>query len=268
MPTARVNGVELYYEESGSGDPLLFISGLGRDHLSWALVTPHFEQERRCIVFDNRGTGKSEVPPGPYTIEEMADDTAALIRELGIGPTDVVGVSLGGSVLQALSYRHPDVVRRAVFVSAFPNYTPVQHAWLDCLLALREQGVDEVSQSIMGMAWVFTPRALYDHETAAQNAKIGVEAAPPAPKAGFEAQAVAIRTFDSRSELHKATAPSLILVGAEDVLTPPYQSAEMASLMPNAKLQILPRGSHGVVAEYMDDVIGAIKRWFKESNEV
>ncbi len=265
MPTTEANGIQLWYEEQGQGDPLLFISGLGRDHLSWALVTPHFSDQRRCIVFDNRGTGQSETPPGPYSIDEMADDTAALIKDLGIGPCDVIGVSLGASVLQALAYRHPNTVKRAVFVSAFPNYTPVQEAWLDCLLALRSAGVDPVAQSIMGMPWVFTPRVLYDHEKASHQAMLGVEAAPPASDEGFAAQAAAIRTFDSRQQLHLVRAPSLVLVGAEDVLTPPEQSALMVDLMQNARLQVLPRGGHGLMAEYMDDAITAIKEFFAEA---
>ena len=259
MPKVETNGINLWYEQKGSGDPLLFISGLGGSHLSWALVTPHFEANRTCVVFDNRGTGESDVPQGDYTIEGMADDTAGLIEKLGIGPVDVVGVSLGGSVLQALSYRHPEAVKRAVFVSAFPNYTPLQQSWLDCLIALREAKVDPASQSMMGMAWVFTAKTLYDHDTAALNARLAVEAAPPCTIEGFRGQAAAIRSFDSRAHLHKVQAPALVLVGAEDILTPPHQSAEMADLMPNARLQILPRGNHGLIAEYTADAVNAIK---------
>ena len=265
MPKLEANGVSLYYEERGAGTPLLFISGLGRDHVSWNLVTPQFEADHRCIVFDNRGTGQSATPPGPYSVEQMADDTAELLKQLDAAPADVVGVSMGSSVLQALGYRHPGVVNRAVFVSGFPNYTPVQHAWLDCLLALRKAGVDPVSQAIMGMPWGMTARTLYDHDRAAEMARLGVEMAPPASNEGFAAQAAGLRVFDSRSNLHKLQAPALVLVGAEDILTPPAQSAEMADLMPHARLQVLPRGSHGVVAEYMDDVVRAIKDFFAKT---
>ena len=261
MPGVTVNGIRIDYEVHGDGEPLLFISGLGGDRSSWATVTPRFP-ERQCVVFDNRGTGKSDVPAGPYSIEGMAADTAALISHLGIGPTDVVGVSMGASVLQALAYRHPEAVKRAVFVSGFPNYTPVQHMWLDCLIALRDAGVDPVALRVMGMPWALTARTLYDHEAAARMAKLGVELAPGATNEGFKAQAAGLRIFDSRTNLHRVTAPALVLVGAEDILTPPFQSVEMAELMPNAGLQILPRGGHGLVAEYTDDVVGAIKAFF------
>ena len=261
MPVMTINELDVTYEVSGEGENLLFISGLGGDRSSWALVTPKFPG-RRCVVFDNRGTGKGPLPPGPYSIEQMADDTAALIRELGIGPVDVVGVSMGASVLQALGYLHPQVVKRAVFVSGFPNYTPVQQGWLDCLIALRDAGVDPVSQAMMSMPWSMTARTLYDHEAVAKMAKLRVEVAPGASNEGFKAQAAGLRVFDSRPNLHKVIAPALVLVGAEDVLTPPFQSVEMAELMPNAKLRILPRGSHGLVAEYTDDVVAAIKAFF------
>ncbi|MGD9935583.1 MAG: alpha/beta fold hydrolase [Dehalococcoidia bacterium] len=258
MPSATLNGIKIDYDVRGEGEPLLFISGLGGDRASWAAVTPKFP-DRQCVIFDSRGTGKSDVPAGPYSIEEMATDTAALIGHLGIGPADVVGVSMGASVLQALAYLHPEAVRRAVFVSGFPNYTPVQHMWLDCLIALRDAGVDPVALRVMGMPWAMTARTLYDHEAAARMAKLGVELAPGASNEGFKAQAAGLRAFDSRPNLHKVSAPALVLVGAEDILTPPFQSVEMAELMPNARLQVLPRGGHGLVAEYTDDVVGAIK---------
>ena len=261
MPVATLNGITLNYEVRGEGEPLLFISGLGRDSSSWALVTPKFP-DRKCVVFDNRGTGASEVPPGDYTMEQLAGDTAALIHHLGIGPVDIVGVSMGSSVLQALGYLHPEVIKRAVFVSGFPNYTAVQQGWLDCLIALRDAGVDPVSQALMGMPWGMTARSLYDHETAYRNAKLGVELIPRTSDEGFKGQAAGLRVFDSRPDLPRVTAPALVLVGAEDILTPPFQSIEMAELMPNARLRVLPRGGHGLVAEYTDDVVSAIKAFF------
>ncbi len=262
MPSATLNGVRIDYEVQGAGEPLLFISGLGGDRSSWGTVTPKFPG-RQCVVFDNRGTGRSDVPPGPYSIEEMAADTAALIDHLGIGPTDVVGVSMGASVLQGLAYLHPNALKRAVFVSGFPNYTPVQQMWLDCLIALRDAGVDPVALRVMGMPWAMTARTLYDHEATARMARLGVELAPGASNEGFKAQAAGLRIFDSRPNLHRVSAQALVLVGAEDILTPPFQSVEMAALMPNARLQILPRGGHGLVAEYTDDVVSAIKAFLE-----
>ncbi|MDD5762816.1 MAG: alpha/beta hydrolase, partial [bacterium] len=110
MPHTEAPGFRMYYEEHGSGFPLLMINGLGSDHLEWLHQVPAFEARFRVIVFDNRGTGKSGVPPGPYTTAQMADDAAALLRFLGIVQSHVLGVSLGGMIAQEVALRHPDLV--------------------------------------------------------------------------------------------------------------------------------------------------------------
>ncbi|MCO1655706.1 alpha/beta fold hydrolase [Pseudonocardia humida] len=256
--TATVNGVSLRYDVRGDGPPLLLISGLGASSLAWALLAPRLAERYTVITFDNRGTGLSDVPPGPYAIDDLADDTAALVEHLGAGPVAAVGWSLGGSVLQSLLVRHARVLSRAVLVTAFPSYTAVQDAWLDTGLALRRAGVDPVAVGISSMPWVFTPRLLADHAAAAAQAEL-VRADPhPTTLAGFEAQAAGLRVYDSRPGLPSASTPTLVLAGAEDVLTPVAQSVEIAELMPNATLQVLPRGGHGLPVEYPDDTLAAI----------
>ncbi len=265
MPTVRVNDVELYYEIEGDGPPLLLIAGLGANSMSWATIKPLLVDRYTCITFDNRGVGRSDVPPGPYTIDQMAADTAALIRHLDLGPVMAVGWSLGGSVLQALLINDGGLVSRAVLLSAFPSYTELQHAWLDCLLALRRSDVPPEAQAMMGMAWGFTGKVLVDHAQLAATARLGAKAPYPTTLSGFEAQAHGLRRYDSRPRLPEITTPTLVLVGAEDVLTPVSQSIEMAERIPNARLQVLPRGSHGMAVEYTPETVAAIRAWL-ESN--
>ncbi|MEK6443144.1 alpha/beta fold hydrolase [Pseudonocardia sp. T1-2H] len=258
MSTATVNGVTLRYDVRGDGPPLLLIAGLGLSSLAWAAAAPLLAQSFMVITFDNRGTGLSEVPPGPYTIDDLGDDAAALVGHLGLGPVAAVGWSLGGSVLQSLLIRHPRVLTKAVLLNAFPSYTGVQDAWLDAGLALRRAGLDPVSIGIHGMPWAFTPRLLSDHAAAAAQAELARKDPHPTSLAGFEAQAAGLRLYDSRPGLPSATTPTLVLAGAEDVLTPVAQSVEMAELLPNGTLRVQPRGGHGMVVEYLDDTLGAI----------
>jgi 3-oxoadipate enol-lactonase len=259
MPYATVNGIRIRYEEEGSGPSLVLISGLGANRLSWVPVVPLLKDAFRCITFDNRGTGESDVPPGPYTIDQLGDDAAALIDELGTGPVDVVGWSMGGSILQSLLINHRDKLRRAVLLSTLPSYTDIQHGWLDALLTLRRSNLDPLAQGIVGMAWVFTPRLLADHAKAFAAAQLGVQNPYPTSLEGFEAQAQAIRVYDSRPRLPGVTTPTLVLVGAEDVLTPVHQAVEIAELIPGARLTVLPRGGHGMAVEYPDDTVSVIR---------
>ena len=264
MASATVNGVKLHYDIEGEGPPLLLIAGLGASSSAWATVKPLLTSRFTCITFDNRGTGRSATPPGPYTIDQMADDTAGLIRQLRLGPVMAVGWSLGGSVLQGLLIRNGDLVSRAVLLSAFPSYTELQHGWLDCLITLRRSDTSPAAQAMFGMAWGFTAKMLFDHGLAAAGAKAGAALPYPTSVAGFEAQAHGLRRYDSRPLLGTVKTPTLVLVGAEDILTPPSQSVEMAQLIPNAALQVLPRGSHGMAIEYTPETVAAIVAYLTE----
>ncbi|MBB3082436.1 alpha/beta fold hydrolase [Geodermatophilus sabuli] len=258
MPTTQVNGISMHYEVGGDGPPLLLISGLGSSSIAWAVAAPRLREHFTVITVDNRGTGQTEVPAGPYAIDDLGDDTAALVESLGLGPVSAVGWSLGGSVLQSMLIRHGDVLSKAVLLNAFPSYTAVQHAWLDTGLVLRRSGVDPVSIGITGMPWVFTPRLLSDHATATAQAELSRLDPHPTTLEGFEAQAAGLRVYDSRAQLPTVSTPTLVLAGAEDVLTPVSQSVEMAELIPTAILQVLPRGGHAMLLEYPDDTLAAI----------
>ncbi len=258
MATARVNGITIYYQVEGSGPPLFLIAGLGQNSVSWLPMLPALRERFSCITFDNRGTGRSDVPPGPYTIDQMADDAAALIEHLKVGPVSAVGWSLGGSVLQSMLIRHRDQLSRAVLLSAFPSYTELQHRWLDCLIALQHSGIEPLTLATFRAAWVFTPRWLSNHAAAVATAKLALEDPYPTSIEGFEAQAHGLRRYDARPGLPAVTTPTLVLVGAEDILTPVEQSAEIARLIPGAKLQVLPRGGHAMALEYTSDTVRAI----------
>ena len=267
MATTDVRGVRVHYDARGSGAPLLLLSGLGQSSLVWDPVVGLLQDRFTCITMDNRGTGRSSIPPGPYRIDDMADDVAGLLEHLELGPVSVVGWSLGGSVLQSLLIRHAERVTRAVLLSAFPSYTDVQHAWLDAGLALRRSGLDPVTIATYGMAWGYTPRMLSDHESLAQQAARIREDPWPTSLAGFEAQAEGLRIYESQAGLPEVQVPTLVLTGAEDVLTPLSQAVEMAALLPRGRLHVLPRGGHGMVLEYPDDTVRAVIRFLTSNTD-
>src|SRR6201995_247521 len=110
MPFADSAGTRIYWEESGGGEPLLLIMGLGYPHDMWYRTRPVVSAHYRTILFDNRGVGKSDLPPGPYSIAQMAADAAAVLDAAGVEKAHVFGVSMGGMIAQEFVLNYPQRV--------------------------------------------------------------------------------------------------------------------------------------------------------------
>ena len=118
MPFADNAGTKIYWEESGTGEPLLLIMGLGYPHDMWHRTRPVVSSHYRTILFDNRGVGKSDLPPGPYSIAQMAADAAAVLDAAGVEKANVFGVSMGGMIAQEFALNYPQRVNRLVLGDA------------------------------------------------------------------------------------------------------------------------------------------------------
>ena len=112
-------GIELAYQDAGSGPPVVLVMGLGAPADAWAPHVKAWVGSFRCIAVDNRGAGGSSAPSGPYRTAQLADDYAELISRLGLESVRVVGISMGGAIAQELALRHPHLVDRLVLVSSW-----------------------------------------------------------------------------------------------------------------------------------------------------
>ena len=106
MLKVRTNGVELFYEESGAGEPLLLIAGFACDHTNWCKLVPLLASTSRLITFDNRGVGQSSSPETSYSIRQMAQDTIGLLDAIGLDSVHVAGHSMGGAIAQLAALEH------------------------------------------------------------------------------------------------------------------------------------------------------------------
>lgn len=192
MPTVDVDGLSMYYEVHGDGPWLVVILGLGGAVSEFQEVIGELAVGRRVLAFDNRGAGRTGQPDSPYSIEMMADDTAGLLRVLGIESADVLGMSLGGRIALELALRHPELVGRLVLVSA------------------AARTVNTIRRRFVMGFW--------------SRVRTG-----PGPRHqrryAFERQVMASTRYDGRARLPHITQPTLILHGREDRSTP-YQRAE------------------------------------------
>ncbi len=250
MPAAIVpDGTRIHYQRFGrtDGEPLLLIQGLGADSGSWLLQRFPFGKHYRCIAPDNRGAGRSDVPPGPYDLEGMANDLLAVLDTEGIDSAHVLGVSMGGILAQVLAVRHPERVRSLVLSCTACHHQPwrieLLEEWADLA---RTKGMGGFVEQ--GLAWIVGSRSMRRFWPAMR--LFGPVAFDISADA-FVAQVEAILATDDalRGELVGIDVPTLVIVGSQDVLTPLGDSEELAALIPGARLAVVRGGAHGFMVE-------------------
>ena len=252
MPLTEAPGFRMYYEEHGSGFPLLLINGLGSDHLEWLHQLPSFSGSFRVVVFDNRGTGRSGVPPGPYTTAQMADDAAALLGFLGIGRAHVLGVSLGGMIAQEVALRHPDLVDGLVLGCTGPggplSVRPSPEAMAAFALAKGDDPEGELRRMI---PFLYTDACCRERPEEIEGF-IRRRMENPTPPEGYLAQLSAAVSHDASGRLERIRARALVITGDADRLVNWENSLRIAGRIPRAKLVVLPGAPHRHFAENAD----------------
>ncbi|MBM4265100.1 MAG: alpha/beta fold hydrolase [Deltaproteobacteria bacterium] len=257
MATARIGDIELYYEEQGSGEPLLLIMGLAADSQAWVFQMPAFAGRHRTIAFDNRGVGRSSKPAGPYSIHQMADEAAQLLDHLGIASAHVVGVSMGGMIAQELVLRHPGRVRRLVLACTYPEPDAA-------IEQQREFSVSQLGGKVTSGGGIeidvksLDPFAFLQQMLPTVFNQAFIESELPklmqvfsgALQYGFSMEAIlgqvaAVMGHRATDRLHQIRVPTLVITGDADRLIPPANSDILAREIPDAKLVKVPGGSHG-----------------------
>ena len=250
MPYAHADdGTRISYTLVGSPDaePLLMIHGLGADSRGWIRQKRVLAHRFRLVMVDNRGVGRSDRPEGPYDLEVMANDALAALDHAGYGSAHILGASMGGIISEALAVRHPERVRSLTLAC-----TACRHfGWRRELLAeWAEQaqafGMREFVRR--NLKWLLGPRSV--QRAGAAMAILG-PLAFNVPVSSFVAQIQAILAIDDglRLELTGVTAPTLVLVGSQDVLTTQGDGEEIASLIPGAELAVVRGGAHLFMVE-------------------
>jgi 3-oxoadipate enol-lactonase len=236
--------VRLHWEDTGGpGPPVLLIMGLGMNATGWWRTVPVLAGAGlRVIAFDNRGVGRSERVPGPYTAAEMADDAVSVLGEAGVVAAHVYGISLGGMIAQEVALRHPDRVRALVLgatTAGGPHLVPANEA-VNHFVRLRAQMTAEHA------VWASVPINYARATRVEAGQRIAEDIAQrlryPVEPDYYSAQLAAAHGHDARVE--DIRAPTLVVHGSEDVLIPPANGERLAELIAGAKLSIWPGAAH------------------------
>jgi aminoacrylate hydrolase len=244
MPTIAIGDAELYYEDTGRGDPLLLVPGLSGRGSFWASQVADFSRDFRVVVHDHRGTGRSTHARIRYSVEQMADDLLRLMDALGIDSAHLVGHSTGGAIGQVIALDHPRRLRSLVLSATWAGPDPYFRRLFESRKGvLLAEGVEAYLRAsalfMVPPAWISANDALLDEQHRAALA----EAAPVEVTAS---RIDAILRHDRRARLGEVRVPTLVIVAEDDVITPRFYSDELASLIPGAKLVVLDGGGHGV----------------------
>lgn len=252
MPTASLDGVDLFYEDQGSGFPVLFVAGGIGAIETWQMQVPEFSKQHRVVTFDRRGTGRSGPGTEPLTVDLLVRDARDLLDHLGIPEAAVVANAFGGFVAQVLARSHPDRVSNLVLLCSGARFGPVGGLFAELWVALIERGVEARLVAMATMPFAVTPPLMANPEFVVATAdRLAGSVTVPDPRTVSSLLADAL-DFDSRSWLHEM--PTLVVTGADDVVMPPSAAEELAKGIAGAEVQILDHGAHAFQMECFSQV--------------
>jgi 3-oxoadipate enol-lactonase len=245
-----VTAIQLHHVVEGPPDApaLVLANSLGSTLAMWEPQIDRLAAELRVVRFDLRGHGRSPVPPGPYTLTDLAEDVIALLDRLEIPRAHIAGVSLGGMIAMRLAIDVPDRVDRLVLCCTSAKLGPPS-AWDERIRIVREQGTEALADTVVGR-W-FTPAWAAANPDQVRRLR---EMIASTPDEGYAGCCAAIRDMDLEPELPRITAPTLVIAGADDPATPPDHGARIAAAIPGARMAVVPHSAHLANIEQADEV--------------
>jgi 3-oxoadipate enol-lactonase len=251
MPVVKANNIRMYYDIRGVGrEPVLFISGLGADHRVWDALVPKFAERYRCLLFDNRGVGRTEKPKGRYTTELLARDVSALLETIHIPRAHVIGISMGGAIAQELAITHPENVGSLILVSTWAKADAFRRELGQCRL----RAAKACNRSTFWrehLLWCFT-HDFYETYSGTVTAARAFLAKTVQPSYALARQMEAVINHDALSRLHRIQAATLIVAGDEDISTPVRFARALQGKIKGAKLTIVKGAAHSLTTEQPD----------------
>jgi 3-oxoadipate enol-lactonase len=241
MPTAYINGIGVYFEVVGSGQPLLFIHGLGSTGRDWEPQVDALKARYQCITYDVRGHGRTGKPPGPYSVAQFAADAAGLLRHLEINTAHFIGLSLGAMITFQTAVDRPDVVNSMVIVNALPY---VSNRTLKDKLAIWQRLILFRVLSMERIGQIIAKR-LFPAENQADLRAQFVARWRENDKQAYMAATRSLVGWTVEDRISTIQAPTLIIAADQDY-TPVEAKEAIVEKMANAELAVLTNARHAV----------------------
>ncbi|HAU57086.1 MAG TPA: alpha/beta hydrolase [Comamonadaceae bacterium] len=227
----------LHFVQQGQGPVVVLSHALGCDLQMWDGVAAALQDRYTVLRYDHRGHGQSLATGGAFTMDDLADDAAELIRQQGCGPVHFVGLSMGGMTAQALAARHPALVRSITIANSASHYdAAAQVAWAARVSTVLAQGMESIADGAL-QRW-FTPEFRADAHGSARVAALRAVLVGTAP-APYAAACEAVANIDLEAGNRRITCPALVIAGTRDEATPPAMSEAIARSITGAELASL-----------------------------
>jgi pimeloyl-ACP methyl ester carboxylesterase len=268
VSTIQANGIQIAYSLTGSGQPILLISGVGYDAWFWHKIVPALSEHYQVITFDNRGSGESAKPHGPYTVSMLAADTAGLLDSINLKNAIVLGHSLGGFIAQELAITRRDLVSHLILASTNhggPDVIPITPEALQILTDRNGNPTELVKRGIA----IATAPGFAERQPEVMQELLTYRFTNPVPPAQYTAQVMAgagmaaFTSEDIATRMAAITMPTLILFGEHDRVVPPGNATLLAEKLPNAQIAILPEAGHIFPIEQPEATVNTIFKFLR-----
>jgi len=262
----RAGDLEIYVEQVGHGPDVLLLGGLSDPAESWQPQLDGLSDRYRLIAPDNRGAGRTPLPEAPLSVPMMADDAAAVLRALDVRAAHVAGFSGGSLIAQELALRHAELVRSLVLMSTYARPDAYLRSAGNFFRWLADVAPSERAMMEAFFLWIYTPRA---HEQGMVEEIIEDALVFPYPQSAeaFQAQLEGFMSHDALDRLGEITAPTLVLAGELDILTPPRFGHAVAEAIPKARFEVMPGEAHQPFQEVPDEFNARVDAFWREVEE-
>ena len=260
MPFLKIADCVHHYVVEGQADKpaLLFSNSLGSDLRIWDPMVPQLVDDFRLIRYDTRGHGLSEAPPPPYSMDELARDVVGLLDALEIKQAVVCGLSVGGVIAQQLAIQYPDRVRALVLCDTGARIGTVA-SWEERIATVRAEGLKVLAAPSMER-W-FSEEFHRRHSTEVRGyANMVLRTAAD----GYVGTCCALRDTDLTQAAASISKPTLVLCGEQDIATPPEMARQLANIVPNARLSLVPQAAHISCVEQPAVIASRIMEFLRE----
>lgn len=244
MPKSKIADGEIFYEQSGSGHPLIFVSGLSGTARSWLPQIAPFSERYRVVTYDQRGTGASDTAQRTFSVDQMAEEVVALMDALGIERAHLVGQSTGGAISQTIAIEYPERVGSLVIFSTWTHCDP----WFRRLFEARRRMYLECGPELHQMfhpLFLFPPDYVNEHDAELEQERRRSTASAPPVEVSI-GRIDAIMNFDRRADLARIKAPTLVMAAENDYITPSYFARALHAGIKGAELRIFDGGGHSL----------------------